>query len=103
MVSRAPSTLIASPSTTPASSAARSTSTPQPASPFPSKAAISTDIPTSTPQPTASETSTPVVLPPWTRPQDGMLMVYVPEGEFRMGSNDISDAEKPVHTVYTDA
>jgi len=31
-----------------------------------------------------------------------MVMVYVPEGAFTMGSNTLSD-EKPVHTVYLDA
>lgn len=36
-------------------------------------------------------------------PKDGMRMVYVPEGEFRMGSNDHQDDEKPVHNVYLDA
>lgn len=35
-------------------------------------------------------------------PKDGMVMVYVPEGEFEMGSNDGDDNEKPVHTVYLD-
>ncbi len=34
---------------------------------------------------------------------DGMTMVYVPAGEFRMGSDIGADDEKPVHTVYLDA
>ncbi len=34
-------------------------------------------------------------------PKDGMVMVYVPAGEFRMGS-DIYDDEKPEHRVYLD-
>ena len=34
---------------------------------------------------------------------DGMVMVYVPAGEFKMGSEDGDDDEKPVHTVYLDA
>ena len=56
----------------------------------------------------------------WMRPQDGMMMVYVPAGEFTMGI-DADDAlvicekyldgcdrlwytdEEPVHTVYLDA
>jgi formylglycine-generating enzyme required for sulfatase activity len=29
-----------------------------------------------------------------------MIMVYVPAGEFSMGSESVSNAEKPVHTVY---
>ena len=36
-------------------------------------------------------------------PIDGMKMVYVPAGEFQMGSEDGEDDEKPVHTVYLDA
>jgi serine/threonine-protein kinase len=32
-----------------------------------------------------------------------MVQVYVPEGEFLMGSDDQFDAEKPQHTVYLDA
>ncbi|NIM15363.1 MAG: SUMF1/EgtB/PvdO family nonheme iron enzyme, partial [Candidatus Aminicenantes bacterium] len=32
---------------------------------------------------------------------DGIIMVYIPGGEFTMGSNDFDD-EKPIHTVYLD-
>jgi len=43
----------------------------------------------------------------WTRPADGMVMVYVPAGEFLMGSSDADGEagahEKPQHTVYLDA
>jgi len=43
----------------------------------------------------------------WTRPADGMVMVYVPAGEFLMGSSDADgqayDSEKPQQTVYLDA
>jgi len=35
--------------------------------------------------------------------KDGMLLVYVPAGEFTMGSNDGEDDEKPEHQVYLDA
>jgi serine/threonine-protein kinase len=35
--------------------------------------------------------------------KDSMVMVYVPAGEFQMGSEDGEDDEKPVHTVYLDA
>jgi formylglycine-generating enzyme required for sulfatase activity len=43
----------------------------------------------------------------WVSPVDGMVMMYVPEGEFLMGSED-SDSlagkdEKPQHNVYLDA
>jgi eukaryotic-like serine/threonine-protein kinase len=34
---------------------------------------------------------------------DGMVMVYVPEGEFIMGSKFGEENEKPAHTVYLDA
>ena len=33
---------------------------------------------------------------------DGMTLLYVPEGEFTMGSESYDD-EKPIHTVYLDA
>lgn len=36
----------------------------------------------------AAPTSTPVAGDTWTRPTDGMEMVYVPGGEFQMGSTD---------------
>ncbi len=39
----------------------------------------------------------------WTRTTDGMVMSYIPAGEFQMGSEDGDDDEKPVHTVYLDA
>jgi formylglycine-generating enzyme required for sulfatase activity len=32
---------------------------------------------------------------------DGIKMVYIPEDEFKMGSNDYKD-EKPIHTVFLD-
>lgn len=34
---------------------------------------------------------------------DGMVQVYVPAGEFEMGSDDGSENEKPKHSVYLDA
>jgi len=39
----------------------------------------------------------------WTRPSDKMVMVYVPAGDFAMGSNAGADNEKPEHQVYLDA
>ncbi|HOU13736.1 MAG TPA: bifunctional serine/threonine-protein kinase/formylglycine-generating enzyme family protein [Anaerolineae bacterium] len=62
---------------------------------------------TPTSQPTATPTIT-IIQPPtlgdtWTRPIDGMVMVYVPAGEFEMGSEDGEADEKPVHTVALDA
>jgi eukaryotic-like serine/threonine-protein kinase len=35
-------------------------------------------------------------------PKDGMVMVYVPEGEFIMGNSDGENSEAPAHTVYLD-
>lgn len=35
--------------------------------------------------------------------KDGMVMVYVPAGEFIMGSDSGSSDEQPVHTVYLNA
>jgi len=39
----------------------------------------------------------------WERPTDGMTMMYIPSGEFEMGSDDGGKDEKPVHAVYLDA
>ena len=75
-----------------------------------------TPTPTATSTPTLTATPTPTLeptanaIPPrdaqlgdtWTRLADGMVMVYVPAGEFRMGSEDGYDDEKPVHTVALD-
>jgi len=62
---------------------------------------------TATPIPTPTFTATPRVTPTpragETRiASDGAPMVYVPAGDFTMGSNDY-DREKPPHTVYLDA
>ncbi len=39
----------------------------------------------------------------WISPKDGMVMMFVPAGEFSMGSEDGANDEKPVHTVYLDS
>ncbi len=57
--------------------------------------------PTSTPEPTPSPTQEGSAT--WMRPADGMVMVYVPAGEFQMGSTDGESDERPVHTVALDA
>lgn len=36
-------------------------------------------------------------------PKDGAVMVYVPAGEFLMGSHDVTENEKPQRRVYLDA
>lgn len=83
--------------------------------------ATSTAAPTNTPAPTqapiasqppASPVPGPLpVAPPvaaslgesWIRPADGMVMVYVPAGEFEMGSNDpFYNNERPPHVVALD-
>ena len=68
-----------------------------------------------TPEPTVSETRTPTRVPTLTQTPtqemqqvitseiDGMQMVFVPAGEFIMGSEDGAGDESPVHTVYLDA
>jgi len=59
--------------------------------------------PTSTPPATATPRYTATPYAGQTRiANDGATMVYVPAGEFTMGSND-DDNSKPVHTVYLDA
>ncbi len=71
----------------------------------------STSLPTSTPLP--EKTSAPTEIPATPTPElgvgstmisskDGMTLLYVPAGEFKMGSEDYDDS-KPVHTVYLDA
>jgi formylglycine-generating enzyme required for sulfatase activity len=78
---------------------------------------ISTATPTNTPvPPTAAPTFTPVPPTPTPEPaagatmvweKDGSVVVYVPAGEFIMGSDennpDARDEEKPQHEVYLDA
>jgi formylglycine-generating enzyme required for sulfatase activity len=39
----------------------------------------------------------------WTRPADGMVMVFVPEGISSMGSTAGDPSESPPHSVYLDA
>jgi formylglycine-generating enzyme required for sulfatase activity len=45
------------------------------------------------PAPTADPTRTPALGDIFTRPADGMVMVYVPEGDFQMGSREDEVAE----------
>jgi formylglycine-generating enzyme required for sulfatase activity len=61
--------------------------------------------------PTRTNTFTPTLSPTldfadgesMLREKDGMQMVFVPAGKFRMGSETAYDDEKPVHEVYLDA
>lgn len=53
-----------------------------------------------TPIPTATAFA---LVPPQISQVDGMPMVYVPAGDFSMGSVSGEDDERPLHTVYLDA
>lgn len=83
----------------------------------PTKRSIVTSVVDATPTPTATRptntpvpptvTITPVAVTTRVSDKDGMMMAYVPAGEFWMGSAD-SDSqadsnEKPQHKVYLDA
>lgn len=80
---------------------------------MPSSTATPTRKPMSTSTPTKINTPTPTItlIPPTPTigigstmtGEDGMTLLYVPAGEFRMGSEDGGSDEKPVHTVYLDA
>ncbi len=59
--------------------------------------------PTITPSPIPTFTPMPIIGSKWIRPADGMTMVYVPEGEFTMGTGEGVGAESPAHKVYLDA
>jgi len=89
--------------------------------PTPSPTATATHIPTSMPAATATHAPTPTstctptqtrtpspspttgIGSKWTSAVDDMLMVYVPAGDFSMGSESIRLDEQPVHMVYLDA
>jgi serine/threonine protein kinase len=65
-----------------------------------------TDTPTPVPPtPTPLPTDTPTPVPPTDTPPPSAkpTMVYVPAGEFIMGSDEGESHEQPVHTVYLDA
>jgi len=65
----------------------------------------STDVPfTLTPQLTKTPIPTPTLgIGSTMTGEKGETLVYVPAGEFTMGSENGRDDEKPVHTVYLDA
>jgi serine/threonine-protein kinase len=74
------------------------TSTPQPTS-TPTLASPPTDTPTEPPL----ESETLAAGDTRTREADSMILVYVPAGEFEMGSTEVGADEEPVHTVTLDA
>ena len=69
----------------------------------------STSSPEASPRPentfTPEATATPKlgIGSGWERPADGMTMMYIPEGEFLMGSDNGQEDEKPAHTLYLGA
>jgi len=69
------------------------TATVEPATPTP--AHTSTPLPTEDPAPRIGSTQV--------SPKDGIVLVYVPAGEFLMGSENGEDDEKPQHRVTLDA
>ncbi len=62
-----------------------------------------TPTPVITPMPSITPTPPLKAGDPWVRPADGMVMHYIPAGEFEMGSEDGNSDELPPHTVYLDA
>jgi serine/threonine-protein kinase len=85
------------------------TAIPTTAIPTPSPTAIpTTATPTGTPTPTVTPSPTVTPAPP-TEPAAGTIkvfgdaeMVYIPSGEFIMGSDSGDPNEAPIHTVYLD-
>jgi formylglycine-generating enzyme required for sulfatase activity len=73
--------------------------------PSPSPTFTMTVMPSDTPTNTSTPTEVLGVGSEYTNPNDDAKMVYVPEGDFLMGSEAISgnDGESPEHTVYLDA
>lgn len=76
--------------------------------PAPSRTVKPTVPPLSTETPQPSYTPTPTILPIVTKVSqiDGMVLAYIPAGEYLMGSADTDGSadpgEKPQHTVYLD-
>jgi eukaryotic-like serine/threonine-protein kinase len=62
-----------------------------------------TQTPSPTPAPSATATALWQTGDTWDRPADGMRMLYVPAGEFQMGSESGEADEMPVHTVFLEA
>jgi formylglycine-generating enzyme required for sulfatase activity len=69
---------------------------------FPVKPELTLSPATPTPVPTIVPPSLPAIGSTWYQTIDGMTMVYVPAGEFQMGTEQYGD-ESPIHTVYLDA
>jgi formylglycine-generating enzyme required for sulfatase activity len=65
----------------------------------PTATPVPTQVPTSTPEPSPTSTIEVSVIDSRVSEADNMVMVFVPEGPFDMGSNEGWDSEKPVHAV----
>ena len=85
-----------SPTHTPLISAATPTNTPFPRTATPVFTPMS-------PMPTPLPTMAPIAVQTMVWEKDDAVMVYVPAGEFTMGSDKGDSDERPVHTVYLDA
>ena len=83
------------------------TPTPGPPTPTPIHTPTPTPTHSPTPHPTSTATATPTLEPvagaTWLREKDGSVMVYVPAGEFIMGSEDGVGSTQPQHKVHLDA
>ena len=66
------------------------------------EALIPTPTAAATPNPTPAAAN-PSSGPTQVSPKDGMMLMFVPEGEFKMGLDTGKSEEKPAHTVYLDA
>jgi len=66
---------------------------------------ISSKTATSQPESTSTPKATPTLVPGATQisPKDNTVFLYIPAGEFIMGSNSGFPDEKPEHKVYLDA
>lgn len=100
-------TTVAPTSTTASSGAPAPTATEAPPTPEPSTVTLTFAPPTETAVPLPTSTPTLGLGSIQTSPIDGMAQVYVPAGEFFMGSADTdpnaTSFEQPQHTVYVDA
>ena len=85
----------------------KTTEVPPTTTPSSTSIPINTTIPSVTINPTATRTPFPTATPKLDigstmTGNDGMTLLYVPAGEFTMGSETGKDEEKPIHTIYLD-